>query len=64
LLRKEEPEEAQLFAPTTCLNYHEQAVADGVNVGFDLYRIRTLISEQGSTVNDQLTKIFIFAMSS
>jgi len=30
---------------------HEQAVADGVNVGFDVYRIRTLISEYGSTVN-------------
>jgi len=30
---------------------HEQAVADGVNVGFDVYRIRTLISEHGSTVN-------------
>ena len=30
---------------------HEQAVADGVNVGFELYRIRTLITEQGSTVN-------------
>lgn len=30
---------------------HEQAVADGVNVGFDVYRIRTAISEHGSTVN-------------
>ena len=30
---------------------HEQAVADRVNVDFDLYRIRTLISEHGSTVN-------------
>ena len=30
---------------------HEQAVADGVNVGFDVYRIRTLISEHGSVVN-------------
>jgi superfamily II DNA or RNA helicase len=29
---------------------HEQAVADGVNVGFDVYRIRTYISEHGSTV--------------
>jgi len=29
---------------------HEQAVADSVNVGFDVYRIRTLISEHGSTV--------------
>jgi len=30
---------------------HEQAVADRVNVDFDVYRIRTVISECGSTVN-------------
>ena len=30
---------------------HKQAVADGVNVDFDTYRIRTRITEQGSTVN-------------
>ncbi|MGB6130656.1 MAG: DEAD/DEAH box helicase family protein [Acidobacteriaceae bacterium] len=29
----------------------DQAVADGVNVDFDLYTIRTLISEHGSTIN-------------
>jgi type I restriction enzyme, R subunit len=29
----------------------DRAVADGVNVDFDLYTIRTLISEQGSTIN-------------
>ena len=29
---------------------HEQAVADGVNVDFDTYRIRTQITERGSTV--------------
>jgi type I restriction enzyme R subunit len=29
----------------------EQAVADGVNVDFDLYTIRTLISERGSTIH-------------
>jgi len=29
----------------------EQAVADGVNVDFDLYTIRTLISAHGSTIN-------------
>lgn len=29
---------------------HEQAVADGVNVDFDVYRIRTRITEGGSTV--------------
>ncbi|WP_330233118.1 DEAD/DEAH box helicase family protein [Nocardia sp. NBC_00508] len=29
---------------------YEQAVADGVNVEFDVYRIKTKISEQGSTI--------------
>ena len=29
---------------------HAQAVADGVNVDFDVYRIKTQITEQGSTV--------------
>jgi Type I site-specific restriction-modification system, R (restriction) subunit and related helicases len=29
---------------------HERAVADGVNVGYDVYRIQTKISEEGSTV--------------
>ena len=29
---------------------HEQAVADGVNVDFDVYRIRTEITEAGSTI--------------
>ena len=29
---------------------HERAVADGVNVGFDVYRIRTKITEQGATL--------------
>lgn len=29
---------------------HERAVADGVNVGYEVYRIRTKITEQGSRV--------------
>nr|HOO57626.1 DEAD/DEAH box helicase family protein [bacterium] len=29
---------------------HERAVADGVNVGYEVYRIRTKITEEGSTV--------------
>ncbi len=29
---------------------HEQAVADGVNVGFEVYRIRTRITQQGATI--------------
>jgi type I restriction enzyme R subunit len=30
---------------------HEQAVADGVNVNYDVYRIRTQVGEAGSTVD-------------
>jgi type I restriction enzyme R subunit len=30
---------------------HEQAVADGINVGFDVYRIKTEITERGSKVD-------------
>jgi type I restriction enzyme R subunit len=30
---------------------HEQAVADGVNVNYDVYQIRTKISQKGSTVD-------------
>jgi superfamily II DNA or RNA helicase len=33
---------------------HEQAVADGVNVGFDVYRIRTKITEQGAKLEQEL----------
>jgi len=29
---------------------HERAVVDGVNVGYEIYRIRTQITEQGATV--------------
>ena len=29
---------------------HEQAVADGVNVNYDVFRIRTAISEQGANI--------------
>lgn len=36
---------------------HEQAVADGVNVGFDVYRIRTRITEQGSKVEKEFSVI-------
>jgi type I restriction enzyme R subunit len=37
---------------------HEQAVADAVNVDFDVYRIRTKISESGSTVEAGLVTEF------
>ncbi|GAX39285.1 hypothetical protein NIES4075_02370 [Tolypothrix sp. NIES-4075] len=29
---------------------HERAVADGVNVGYEVYRIRTQITEEGSNI--------------
>ncbi len=38
---------------------HEQAVADRVNVGFDVWRIRTEISEQGSTVEAGFMTSFV-----
>jgi type I restriction enzyme R subunit len=37
---------------------HAEAVADGVNVDFDVYRIRTEISEKGSTVDAGLVTKF------
>ena len=37
---------------------YEQAVADGVNVDFDVYRIRTEITEHGSTVEAGLVTKF------
>ena len=37
---------------------HAEAVADGVNVDFDVYRIRTKISEEGSTVEAGLVTRF------
>jgi type I restriction enzyme R subunit len=37
---------------------HEQAVADQVNVDFDVYRIRTKITEEGSTIDAGLVTAF------
>jgi len=37
---------------------HEQAVADGVNVDFDVYRIRTEITDRGSTIDAGLVTGF------
>lgn len=37
---------------------HEQAVADAVNVDFDVYRIRTEITEKGSTIDAGLVTQF------
>jgi type I restriction enzyme R subunit len=33
---------------------HERAVADGVNVNYDVHRIRTAITEGGSTIESGL----------
>jgi type I site-specific restriction endonuclease len=29
---------------------HERAVADGVNVGYEVYRIKTQVTEQGGQI--------------
>src|SRR3989475_1207516 len=40
------------FSQNLVMEYpHEQAVADGVNVDFDVYKIRTEIGERGSTID-------------
>ncbi|MFC1597518.1 type I restriction-modification enzyme R subunit C-terminal domain-containing protein, partial [Planctomycetota bacterium] len=36
---------------------HEQAIADGVNVGFDVYRIRTKITEEGGKLEAEAGKL-------
>jgi len=38
---------------------HDEAVADGVNVDFDVYRIRTRITEQGATIAAGNTGVYV-----
>ena len=38
---------------------HNAAVADGVNVDFDVYRIRTRITEQGATIVAEDTGVYV-----
>ena len=38
---------------------HDEAVTDGVNVDFDVYRIRTRISEQGATIVADETGVYV-----
>lgn len=38
---------------------HDEAVADGVNVDFDVYRIRTRITEQGATIAAGQTGVYV-----
>lgn len=38
---------------------HDEAVTDGVNVDFDVYRIRTRITEQGATIASDDTGVYV-----
>ena len=38
---------------------HDEAVVDGVNVDFDVYRIRTEITEQGATIDAGDTDVYV-----
>ena len=38
---------------------HDEAVTDGVNVDFDVYRIRTRITEQGATIVAGETGVYV-----
>jgi type I restriction enzyme R subunit len=38
---------------------HDEAVTDGVNVDFDVYRIRTRITENGATILDNPTGVYV-----
>jgi type I restriction enzyme R subunit len=38
---------------------HDEAVTDGVNVDFDVYRIRTHITEQGATIIAGDTGVYV-----
>ena len=38
---------------------HDEAVADGVNVDFDVYRVRTRITEQGATIVAGDTGVYV-----
>src|SRR5438477_966923 len=38
---------------------HDEAVTDGVNVDFDVYRIRTRITEQGATIEAGDTGVYV-----
>ena len=45
------PQTIGFFKDNLVMEYgHGQAVADGINVGFDVYRIRTQTSDSGSTL--------------
>ena len=38
---------------------HDEAVIDGVNVDFDVYRVRTKVTEQGATITADETGVYV-----
>ena len=47
------------FSQNLIVQYgHDEAVIDGVNVDFDVYRIRTKVTEQGATIEADGTGVF------
>src|SRR5213076_3295629 len=38
---------------------HDEAVTDGVNVDFDVYRIRTRITELGATIDATMEPVYV-----
>ena len=48
------------FKQNLVMHYgHDEAVIDGVNVDFDVYRIRTRVTEQGATVAADDTGVYV-----
>jgi type I restriction enzyme R subunit len=48
------PQTIGFFHTNLVMEYgHAQAVADGVNVGYDVYRIRTKVTDQGATLEGE-----------
>ncbi|MBI4291641.1 MAG: DEAD/DEAH box helicase family protein, partial [Betaproteobacteria bacterium] len=48
------------FAQNLVMQYgHDEAVTDGVNVDFDVYRIRTRVTERGATIEAGDTGVYV-----
>ena len=48
------------FSQNLVMQYgHDEAVIDGVNVDFDVYRIRTKVTEQGATIEADGTGVYV-----
>jgi hypothetical protein len=51
------PQTIGFFNQNLVMEYnHERAVADGVNVGYDVYRIKTRVTEQGGKVEKRVSR--------